>query len=189
MQRLYCYVDETGQDTSGKLFIVSVVVTEQERDLIETQLEQLEQRSGKKKARWIKTSLRAKQLYLTQIFQSNLFVGKLFYKRFSETTDYLGATLVTISQAIHQTQPARPYTATVFIEGFNKYQVRGLPTVLRKRFGLSIRKVRPLPHTSNAIVRLADALCGFTRDCLEGEPYGQPFLTDALTKQILEELQ
>lgn len=28
VQRLYCYVDESGQDTEGKLFLVAVVVTE-----------------------------------------------------------------------------------------------------------------------------------------------------------------
>lgn len=27
-QKLYCYVDETGQDTEGRLFLVSVVVTD-----------------------------------------------------------------------------------------------------------------------------------------------------------------
>jgi hypothetical protein len=27
-EKLYCYVDETGQDTMGKFFIVSVVVFE-----------------------------------------------------------------------------------------------------------------------------------------------------------------
>jgi len=29
-QKLYCYVDETGQDTAGKIFIVSVVIIEKE---------------------------------------------------------------------------------------------------------------------------------------------------------------
>jgi len=32
MQKLYCYVDETGQDTKGKLFLVSVIITEPQRD-------------------------------------------------------------------------------------------------------------------------------------------------------------
>ena len=27
-QKIYCYVDETGQDTLGQFFIISVVVTE-----------------------------------------------------------------------------------------------------------------------------------------------------------------
>jgi hypothetical protein len=31
-QKLYCYVDETGQDTLGQFFIVSVVITEDIRE-------------------------------------------------------------------------------------------------------------------------------------------------------------
>jgi len=30
--KLYCYVDETGQDTLGELFIVAVVVSDADRD-------------------------------------------------------------------------------------------------------------------------------------------------------------
>lgn len=31
-QKLYCYVDETGQDTEGQIFVVSIVLTGKERD-------------------------------------------------------------------------------------------------------------------------------------------------------------
>lgn len=33
-QKIYCYVDETGQDTEGDLFLVALVVTGQERDVL-----------------------------------------------------------------------------------------------------------------------------------------------------------
>ena len=49
MQKLYCYVDETGQDTKGKLFIISIVLTERERDELEKRIEEIEQKSGKGK--------------------------------------------------------------------------------------------------------------------------------------------
>ena len=49
MQKLYCYVDETVQDTKGKLFIVSVIVTEGEREQLARQLEEIEKNSGKGK--------------------------------------------------------------------------------------------------------------------------------------------
>lgn len=31
-QKLYCYVDESGQDTKGKLFVVGIVVTGNEKE-------------------------------------------------------------------------------------------------------------------------------------------------------------
>lgn len=47
-QKLYCYVDETGQDTEGQLFLVSVVVTEQEQESFAHELERIEAESGKR---------------------------------------------------------------------------------------------------------------------------------------------
>ena len=37
-QKLYCYVDESGQDTGGKIFIVSVVVTKTEKEKEQSRL-------------------------------------------------------------------------------------------------------------------------------------------------------
>lgn len=48
-QKLYCYVDENGQDTKGDIFIVSVVVTGKERDRLLNLCEEIEVESGKGK--------------------------------------------------------------------------------------------------------------------------------------------
>jgi hypothetical protein len=47
MQKLYCYVDETGQQPEGRFFLVSVVVTGPERDALNTALERIEHATGK----------------------------------------------------------------------------------------------------------------------------------------------
>ncbi len=46
-QKIYCYVDETGQDTHGDLFIVSVIVSDQERNQVIALCEKIEQETGK----------------------------------------------------------------------------------------------------------------------------------------------
>ena len=51
-QKLYCYVDETGQDTLGQFFIVAVVITEDVREQLIARLEHIEQVSRKGKAKW-----------------------------------------------------------------------------------------------------------------------------------------
>ena len=50
-QKIYCYVDETGQDTLGELFIVSVVVNSADRDALVAVLEKIERTSGKGKVK------------------------------------------------------------------------------------------------------------------------------------------
>jgi hypothetical protein len=43
-QKLYCYVDETGQDTKGDLFLVALVITGSERDEVLREAERIEER-------------------------------------------------------------------------------------------------------------------------------------------------
>ena len=56
MQKLYCYVDESGQDTEGKLFLVSVVITGSEREGLRNKLRKIEQMSGKGTKKWKKAT-------------------------------------------------------------------------------------------------------------------------------------
>ena len=49
IRKLYCYVDETGQDTLGRVFVVACVVLESERDTMSAGLETAEKLSGLRK--------------------------------------------------------------------------------------------------------------------------------------------
>ena len=79
MQKLYCYVDETGRDTGGTLFIVSVVITEKEQQELRKKLEIIESQTKKRFSKWIKTKKDIKQKYLQKIIETNLFIDKIFF--------------------------------------------------------------------------------------------------------------
>ena len=51
-QKLYAYVDESGQDTEGRFFVVSVVLFGTDRDTVLARLEALEARTGKGRVKW-----------------------------------------------------------------------------------------------------------------------------------------
>ncbi len=55
-KKFFCYVDESGQDTLRELFIVSVVMTSQERDQLRQVCEEIERRSRKGQRKWVKTT-------------------------------------------------------------------------------------------------------------------------------------
>lgn len=62
--RLYCYADETGLDTGGKMFLVAVVVITRElREVIEHSLEELERKTGKGLLKWKSTDVSRKKAY------------------------------------------------------------------------------------------------------------------------------
>jgi hypothetical protein len=56
-QKLYAYVDESGQDTLGELFLVSVVVTGEAREGLRKKLRTIERASGKQTKKWRKARL------------------------------------------------------------------------------------------------------------------------------------
>ncbi len=99
-EKLYCYVDETGQDTHGRLFIVSVVVAKKDRDELQKILETIEHETGKGLRKWRKARTEAKIAYLERIFTNKLFARKIFYRLTPETTAYREATLQTIAAVV-----------------------------------------------------------------------------------------
>lgn len=61
MSKYYCYIDESGQHTMGKMFVVSIIIPS-EREEIEKKLIEIENESGKNKVKWIKIKESRKKL-------------------------------------------------------------------------------------------------------------------------------
>jgi hypothetical protein len=165
--KLYCYVDETGQDTHGRLFLVAVVVTGEEREQLRGLCEALEGRSRKGRRKWSKTSAERRIAYARGVVDQPLFAGKLHYAIFEGITDYLTATVQAIAETL-QAETAEDYDATVFIDGLSRSLERAVGLSLR-RSGSHVKKVRGLDEENDALMRLADAVCGLVRGALEGE--------------------
>ena len=68
--KLYCYADETGLDTKGEFFLVSVVALEGElREATEASLERIETRTKKYNRKWRGTEHDIRIDYLQDILQ------------------------------------------------------------------------------------------------------------------------
>jgi hypothetical protein len=171
-QKIYCYVDETGQDTKGDLFLVALVVTGSERDELLREAERIEQKSGKHLMKWRKTRLERKTAYLRAILSSPQFANKLFFTRYTKTKGaYLDLMALSAARAILQNAPGK-FSATVIVDGLHESEVWHFTHVLRS-LRIPVRKVRGMKDESNSLIRLADALAGFVRDFIEGEQYAQ----------------
>jgi hypothetical protein len=165
MQKLYCYVDETGQDTKGSFFFVSVVIMEQEREQLEQMLEDIEQQSGKHKRKWSKSKPERRYAYIRAVLSEPYFIGRLYYRRVSNTTDYVQVTVETTAEAIIQ-HATVPYKATVIVDGLSKPEERRFAAGLRQR-RVRTEKIRGATDEADIFIRLADAVCGFLREALQ----------------------
>lgn len=170
-QKLYCYVDETGQDTKGALFIVVALVTGKERDELEAFLEGTEQKSGKGKRKWIKSRTKEKNKYLEMTLVSKQLKGKVFYRIQKNTQAYEAQTVIAIEQAIRQyisSHNIKDYKATIIIDGLSETSELRVGSALR-RAGIRTRKVKGGKDQSSALLRLTDIIAGLIRETEEGE--------------------
>lgn len=169
-QKLYCYVDETGQDTEGELFIVSVVITKQDREEVIKALEKFEKETGKGKTKWIRTKNEFKVAYLERILSSKMFKNKIYYSLSKDTKSYKEMTLITIASAITAAKDQEYYQALVYIDGLSKSEIPKVGSALRK-IGIHTEKVRGIKDEDDAVIRLADAISGLIREQYQGISY------------------
>ncbi len=168
-QKIYCYVDETGQDTQGALFLVAVVVSEQHnKEKLEQELIEIETQSKKRMRKWQKTRRDRKISYVAMLIESNLLRRNVFYSHYEETKEYFDLTIASVAKAILQ-KAHQPYIARIWVDGLKKTERFIFKAGLRK-FKISVDKVRGVKNEqNNALILLADAIAGFVRDCIEGD--------------------
>jgi len=184
MQKLYCYVDESGQDTEGRLFLVAVVVLAHEQEAFREKLEAIEKRSRKGGRKWFHTNTERRLAYLREIIESKLFTGGVFYSHYMDSKAYFDLTVLTTAKAI-VTKAREPYETTVFVDGLNRSERQRFAAGLR-RLNIKIRKVRGVRDESEVFIRLADAMAGFVRDCLEGSPIMKDLYRRAEKEGLIE---
>ena len=167
--KLFCYVDENGQDTKGRIFIVSVIVVEKERDNLLDFCELCERESKKKGTKWRKAGYMERLEYLRRAFSDSRLKGNIRYSVFRQRKDYDLATIVGIARAVNWQKPIQDYTVAVYVDGLTKVKRREYSRELRE-LGITTHKVQGvMKDENNSLVRLADSVAGFVRDVLDGD--------------------
>jgi len=167
--KLAAYVDESGQDTSGIFFIVSVVVTTSERSMIIPYLERIEKESGKRNMKWRKAGRQSRFAYFSLLLRSDEFQERVFVEIWKGQGDYIKLTATTTAKAILTRAGKRDYRVTVFVDGLKKKEREEFTRGLRE-LRVKTRKIRGVKRDENdALIRLADAFCGLVRDVMDGD--------------------
>lgn len=167
-ERIDLYVDESGQDTQGELFVVSGVAVENS-DKARQLCASIERTSGKGAAKWGSADRNKRLIYLRTVISDDRFSDFILFSYvFQKTKDYTGSTIQGIDLAVANLYPSDSpvyvYVDALVGAHWNKYKTR-----LRK-LGCYVKKVRGIRKDENEpLIRLADAVAGATRDLLEHE--------------------
>ncbi len=166
--KLYCYVDETGQDTKGKIFIVVVIIVGSERDYLFPFLEYAEKKSGKSDRKWVKS--KANLEFIDIALAADELKKRIYYRVANNTRQYnniMIETIVSAVQAYLYNNTIKHYKLTVVIDGLNDKSALIIGPKLRQK-GLRTEKIKGERDETNSLLRLADAIAGLLRESTEG---------------------
>jgi hypothetical protein len=186
MQRLYCYVDETGQDVTAAFFIVVAVVSDEQQDLLRKELVEIETiaRTGHRK--WHKSRPRRRLKYLQLVLQRQVAAGEVYFGRYQKPLPYFLPMLETLERAI-SAQAQDEYRAIVYVDGIDKKKAQELTNALRLR-KIRLERVRSRRDEGEPLIRLADMWAGCLRDALLGEREAQGLADKATQSGYLIEV-
>lgn len=189
MEKIYCYVDETGQDTKGRLFIVVVVIAGNTKDQLLADLCSIEKETTIRPLKWNKTKTCEKKKYIEKVLQIKELKGQVYFKAFNDTKAYEDLVALTIAKAINLNLKKRnidDYQAHIIIDGLGKTEQRRASKNIRL---LGIKaSVRGARDESNSLIRLADVFAGFARETIENQNLFSKFEEDARKRGYLNEI-
>ena len=163
MQKLYCYVDESGQDPKSEFFVVVAIVNAEDQSHLRKQLEDIEDIAQTHKLKWHKTSHDRKMRYLSLVLERKIAAGKVYAAHYKKPIPYFFPMIEVLGKAIREVAQGR-YLARIYIDGIDKQKSQALTNALRAS-GISLRMVRSRRDESEPLIRLADMWAG----CLRSE--------------------
>jgi len=185
--KIYCYVDESGQDTRGDVFVVAVVVVAEDKDVLAKTLEGIERESRKLQRKWHKVTYERRLTYIQRALELPQLHDKCGFALYHQSRNYFDLTVKTIVKACQAITP-KDFKATVLIDALPANQTLIVGNLLRQA-GVPVKKVRGVRQDENdALIRLADALCGFVRAAYEEQPEMLFLFEKALRQGLIKDL-
>lgn len=164
MQKLYCYVDETGQDLGSEFFVVVTIVTDKQQEELRRELCKIEKLSGTDERKWHKSRPARRLKYIQLLLEKGLGKGEVYFGHYQKPLPYFLPILETIKRAI-VFKSQKNYQATVYIDGIDKRKAVELTNSLRIS-GVNLGLVKSKRDESEPLIRLADMWAGCIRQAL-----------------------
>lgn len=165
MSKLYCYVDETGQDPTSEFFIVVAVVSDQDQDSLRKKLIEIEYLAKTGQRKWHKSRPERRLKYLELVLNKKVGSGEVYFGRFKKPIPYFFPVLEILEKAI-LSKAVQGYQAMIFIDGIDKFKAAQVTNALRLH-KIRLEMVRSRRDESEPPIRLADMWAGCIRAALK----------------------
>ena len=188
-QKIYVYVDESGQDDASKVFIVVSAISVKDSDLLRRQLLDVEEQAKTHALKWNKLKHDRRVRYISLVLERKIAAGKVFIGRYPKPVHYFYPIASVIARAIkHLAQETEEkYLAIVHVDGANKKVSKELTNALRAN-GISLLMVRGKTDQGEIVIRFADIWAGCIRSALLDEGDSKALFEQALRTGYLIEV-
>lgn len=186
MQKLYCYVDETGQDARSNVFVVVAIVSEEEQSQLRQKLIDAEQSAGIGISKWNNASHDRRMKFLQNTLGQSIAKGDLFYSSYEKPIPYFLPMLDLVAKAI-KTKIKGQYKTKVYIDGIDRKKAKELTNALRVE-GISLGMVKMRRDESEPLIRLADRWAGCVRAAIEKNREAKALVKQAKDSGYLVEI-
>jgi len=167
MQKIYCYVDESGQDVKSDFFVVVAVVNDKEQDILRKKLLEIEALAKTSGRKWHKLRDDRRIKYLYAVLKNNTGKGDIYFGRYEKPLPYFLPMLDVLEKSIAQKITGN-YKATICVDGIDRKKSAEITNALRLR-GISLEMVKSRRDESEPIIRLADMWAGCIRGAMLGK--------------------
>lgn len=176
-QKLYAYVDESGQDTLSAFFVVVVVINDRDQDSLRKEIILNESASQTGHRKWHKSRPDRRIRFIKRAIEHRIAFGEVFYGVYPKPIPYFFPMVDLLEYAILQ-KATNPYFARIYVDGIDLQKAAELTNALRAR-SLTVRLVKGRRDESEPLIRLADMWVGCIRAALLGRTAEQAILQEA----------
>ncbi len=159
-KKLYCFVDETGQDAGSQLFIVAAVVAWDDVPALRASLMELEKELTIGSKKWHKLRQQSRMQFMEAFLREKYPNLKIYFGRFKKPTLYYFPTLEVVEKALGSFN--QTVQAVVSIDGLDAISAKKMTNALRSKH-LQLKLVKGWRDESEALIRLADRWAGCLR--------------------------
>src|ERR1700733_9227644 len=118
-QKLYCYVDETGQDTGSNVFIVVAVLSDGDQEKLRNALISIEGLAGVRHSKWHNSKPARRLRYIELALERKLGQEEVFFGLYPKPLPYLLPVIEVLERAI-KVRAAASYIARVIVDGIDR---------------------------------------------------------------------
>lgn len=185
IKKIYCYVDETGQDP-GEVFVVVAVIVASNVEAIRERLHDLEKSVKIGVTKWHKSSYKYRIAFLEGFLRQDNSDLHIYFIKAQKPVLYYAPTLEVIQQAL--SAHSKPSTqAIICIDGLDELSAKKFTNSLRTK-NLKVKLAKGLRDESESLIRLADRWAGCIRMALSGNKDCEALVNRAKKKNVLKEI-